>query len=420
MVKTSDFIINQTLNLGEANGLSLNGTTLSLALATDTTPGALSSADFIKLKNLDDNVNPLTIGTANGLVLNNQELSLNLASTSANGAMSSADFIKLAGIEIGAETNAVDSVNGETGVVVLDSGDIAENTNLYYTEERVSANVSVAANTAKVSADGSVTTHSDITDAGSGKIITETERNMVDRYTRTRFPSESFDITSSLYAGNQQIQLFNIRNPVTFNATETGFTFAKYDYTVGAFESTNSSTFVADAISLYEISYNANNKTFNVYRRPAAKDSIEVQATAGNSLTQNYNTTAAAGIAFIFDTTRIPALYGQIEADLTNNTLTIKRAGRYSVGFNASYRSTGQRVSLEAFVTQNGTSIDGKTYGGYVRGTNGHLRSSIGNNIIIDAEVDDVIQVRLKRAEESTVGTAAVMLPGAHISVIRI
>ena len=44
---------------------------------------------------------------------------------------------------------AVNSVNGQAGVVVLDSADIAEDTNLYYTEARVSANTNVTANTAK-------------------------------------------------------------------------------------------------------------------------------------------------------------------------------------------------------------------------------------------------------------------------------
>jgi hypothetical protein len=44
----------------------------------------------------------------------------------------------------------VDSVNGQTGVVVLDTGDIDENGNLYYTDTRVAANSAVAANTAKV------------------------------------------------------------------------------------------------------------------------------------------------------------------------------------------------------------------------------------------------------------------------------
>jgi len=46
-------------------------------------------------------------------------------------------------------TSGVTSVNGETGVVVLDTSDIAENTNLYYTDVRVSNNVDVAANTLK-------------------------------------------------------------------------------------------------------------------------------------------------------------------------------------------------------------------------------------------------------------------------------
>ena len=48
-------------------------------------------------------------------------------------------------------TAPVDSVNGLTGTVVLDTDDIAEgSTNLYYTETRVSANADVVANTAKV------------------------------------------------------------------------------------------------------------------------------------------------------------------------------------------------------------------------------------------------------------------------------
>jgi Fe-S-cluster formation regulator IscX/YfhJ len=47
--------------------------------------------------------------------------------------------------------DAVTSVNGETGVVVLDSDDITEGaSNLYYTDARVSANSDVTANTAKV------------------------------------------------------------------------------------------------------------------------------------------------------------------------------------------------------------------------------------------------------------------------------
>lgn len=45
-------------------------------------------------------------------------------------------------------TDVVSSVNGMGGAVVLDTDDISEGGNKYYTEERVSANVDVAANTA--------------------------------------------------------------------------------------------------------------------------------------------------------------------------------------------------------------------------------------------------------------------------------
>ena len=54
------------------------------------------------------------------------------------------------------ETRFDSSFSGKT------TTDLTEGTNLYYTEARVSANTSVAANTAKVSADGSIDTHSDV------------------------------------------------------------------------------------------------------------------------------------------------------------------------------------------------------------------------------------------------------------------
>jgi len=74
-------------------------------------------------------------------------------------------------------SDKVSSVNGATGVVTLDTDDITEAVNLYYTEARVSANTdvvantakisytdaaAVSANTAKISAGGSIDTHSDV------------------------------------------------------------------------------------------------------------------------------------------------------------------------------------------------------------------------------------------------------------------
>lgn len=102
-------------------------------------------------------------------------IGITASTTSAAGSMSSSDKTKLDGIATGAQVNVnadwnavsgdaeilnkptiptvpVDSVNGQTGVVVLDTDDIAEGTtNEYFTDARVAANSAVAANTAKVS-----------------------------------------------------------------------------------------------------------------------------------------------------------------------------------------------------------------------------------------------------------------------------
>ncbi len=66
------------------------------------------------------------------------------------------------------DTGGVTSVNGETGIVVLDTSKVPENTNLYYTEARVSNNTSVALNTLKVG----------VTDEEKNTINTELEAGM--------------------------------------------------------------------------------------------------------------------------------------------------------------------------------------------------------------------------------------------------
>lgn len=137
----------------------------------------ISSSERTKLNTIETGAQVNTVDSVNGqngfVVLDADDL----AEGTTNLFLTTAERSKLAGVEIGAEANNIASVNGQQGTVVLDTGDIAEDpTNLYYTDARVSANSDVAANTAKVSASGSVTTHSDITSAGSGAIITGAER----------------------------------------------------------------------------------------------------------------------------------------------------------------------------------------------------------------------------------------------------
>jgi len=117
--------------------------------------GGGASTTVLDIKN-DSDISIFDINTSGAITGTN-------ATTSQQGLMSNTDKTKL---------DAIISPLATTT-------DLPEGTNLYYTEAKVTANTSVAANTAKVSADGLVTTHSDVTSAGSGAIITIAERSLI-------------------------------------------------------------------------------------------------------------------------------------------------------------------------------------------------------------------------------------------------
>ena len=76
------------------------------------------------------------------------------------------DGTKLDGVESGAQVNTVDSVAGKTGTVTLDTDDLSEGSNLFFTNARADARIAAA----------SAQDLSDITDVGSGAIISDAER----------------------------------------------------------------------------------------------------------------------------------------------------------------------------------------------------------------------------------------------------
>jgi hypothetical protein len=103
---------------------------------------------------------------------------------------------------------AVDSVNGAVGTVVLNTGNIAEYTNLYYTEARVSANTNVAANTTKVGyTEAAVSANTNVT-ANTAKVgittaqataITDSVKNDTDTYTSTPPVTKIITLTQAEY-----------------------------------------------------------------------------------------------------------------------------------------------------------------------------------------------------------------------------
>jgi len=93
----------------------------------------------------------VTLAGEDFLSLTGQQITANpidLDNLSATGTPSASTFLRGDNTWATPSGGAVDSVNGATGIVVLDTDDIGEGaTNLYYTDVRVSANTDVAANT---------------------------------------------------------------------------------------------------------------------------------------------------------------------------------------------------------------------------------------------------------------------------------
>lgn len=263
----SDIHDHVTLNASDTTQetITLNNQEVTVNLATQSTDGVMSAEDKLKLDNVANNANNYVHPNHTGDILStgdgatvissnsvgNTKLSDMLQSTVKGRAsntglgdpqdLNAVQLREIINVEDGAQVNIVNSVAGKVGAVTLDTNDVAESSNLYftenrvinsqidgfvstqgaiistdsiltaigkldgnisainsseddlsnndtddlsegsvnlyYTETRVTNNSSVLANTAKVSADGSVTTHSDVTDAGSGIIISNDERS---------------------------------------------------------------------------------------------------------------------------------------------------------------------------------------------------------------------------------------------------
>lgn len=110
------------------------------------------------------------------------------------------------------ESSDVTSVNGKTGTVTLTTADISEETKLYYTEDRVSANSNVVANTAH----GTLTNnpHSVTkTQIGLGNVY-----NLKMNLGANRAPTSTDDNESGYSIGSRWIDTSNDREYVCFDA----------------------------------------------------------------------------------------------------------------------------------------------------------------------------------------------------------
>ena len=120
------------------------------------------------------------------------------------------------------EVNSVTSVNSQTGAVVLGTDNVAEgSSNLYYTEDRVSANSSVAANTAKntyPSADATKVGHITVTQAVD---LDTLESNVATNNAKTGITAQQ---ASDITTNNAKVGISTSQaNAITANTAKISF-----------------------------------------------------------------------------------------------------------------------------------------------------------------------------------------------------
>jgi hypothetical protein len=148
------------------NGVSFNGSSNITINAVDATPRIESSEKGITVATLvggkvpNDQIPALAISDTFEVSSEAQMLALSAAEKGDVAVRSdinqtlilkSSPSSTLANwVVLKSPTDLVSSVNGQTGVVNLSTSNIAEGSNLYYTEAKVNANANVASNTAKI------------------------------------------------------------------------------------------------------------------------------------------------------------------------------------------------------------------------------------------------------------------------------
>ena len=203
---------------------STTGTNTTLPAATTSLSGVMTGADKTKLNSVETNADVTDVTNVTTAINSISVTAHSDVSGAGSGVIiSTTERNKLTGIEAGAEVNTVDSVNGETGTVVLDTDDVSEGaSNLYYTEARVSANSSVTANTAKNSyptADATKVGHITVTQAVDLDTMESDIANKVSRTGDTGMTG-NYATTGHITASNglklnTSQQLFNYFNDLT-------------------------------------------------------------------------------------------------------------------------------------------------------------------------------------------------------------
>jgi len=197
--------------------------------------------------------------------------------------------------------DAVTSVNGQTGVVVLDTDDVAEATNLYYTDARVAAAPSVTANAASSSANataiagntanigantGAIAANSTNITANAGNIATNVTA-IANNDTDIATLQARLDIVETVYEVFEAGTTGSAAAPTIVDMDTERFATAGFTLAGGQVTVANAGR--------YEISYSLSTNSTNNTRAECLVDLYQNGAIVPGSRAFTYNRNVAAG-----------------------------------------------------------------------------------------------------------------------------
>lgn len=273
----------------------------------------------------------------------------------------------------------VDSVNGQTGAVVLDTGDIDENGNLYYTEARVEANSAVVANTAKVG----ITTQqaSDIT-ANNAKtgITSQQASDITANNAKTGITSGQ---ASAITANTAKVSYTDGAVDLRIAAADIG-DLNDVPATIGTTGQVLAVNTGANALE-YVNQSGGGGTSFDYARAIMGSDVLQ-----GGASQQDFDSATPQKVKF---NTSADTEGTGITIDTTNNRITVAVTGYYNITSNMSFFSgSGRTTPASIFKVNGSTDLLGEGFG-YIRAASGQ---NDNNNLItctVELQANDYVEV---------------------------
>lgn len=134
-------------------------------------------------------------------------------------------------VQLATPTDTVLSVNGKTGTVVLTTSDVAEGTNLYYTEERATQNfnTNIAKTASTALSDGAniyrkgeqTIVATDVIQDETHRFVTDAEKtSYADKYTKTEVDQKVTDLQGAIDAVEESVAAVPVIEKIEFTAED--------------------------------------------------------------------------------------------------------------------------------------------------------------------------------------------------------